>query len=100
MSYYEIENLFMAGFMVNGMQFICFRYVESLEYGLSVDTTFHAKIGSRDYADIIVIDGARYDIDGFLFDGRSYRSLCGYKDSVRYGSFSRCSNCYTDGGKS
>ena len=23
MSYYEIENLFMAGFMVNGMQFIC-----------------------------------------------------------------------------
>lgn len=35
MSYYEIENLFMAGFMVNGMQFICFRYVESLEYGLS-----------------------------------------------------------------
>ena len=28
MSYYEIENLFMAGFMVNGMQFICFRYVE------------------------------------------------------------------------
>ena len=32
---FEIENLFMAGFMVNGMQFIRFRYVESLEYGLS-----------------------------------------------------------------
>ena len=31
MSYYEIENLFMVGFMVNGMQFIRFRYVESLE---------------------------------------------------------------------
>lgn len=65
-----------------------------------VDTTFHAKIGPGDYADFVVIDGARYDIDGFLFDGRSYRSLCGYKNSVRYGSFSRCSNCYTDGGKS
>ena len=45
MSYYEIENLFMAGFMVNGMQFICFRYVESRNTDYRVDTTFHAKIG-------------------------------------------------------
>ena len=32
MSYYEIENLFMAGFMVNGMQFIW-------EQTVTVDTT-------------------------------------------------------------
>lgn len=65
-----------------------------------VDTTFHAKIGPGTTQTSLLLTGPDTTLTVFLFDGRSYRSLCGYKNSVRYGSFSRCSNCYTDGGKS
>ena len=64
-----------------------------------VDTTFHAKIGPGTTQTSLLLTGPDTTLTVFYLTV-DLTDPYGYKDSVRYGSFSRCSNCYTDGGKS